>query len=151
MSNSELGRTGQAPESESTICVFCEIIAGETQRIIVAETDTCVSFVSLEGHPLVVPKKHIGEIPSTEAEIQTLADTASFAVRLIPVVQRVWKASGVNILINLGQDAGQEVMHAHFHVIPRAQGDGKIKVFLERLPDEELDRLAKVFKSEIKV
>ena len=147
----ELGRTGRASESESNICVFCEIIAGKTQRSIIAETDTCVSFVSLEGHLLVVPKKHIGEIPFSGEDYQILSDSATLAVSLVPVVRKVWKASGVNILINLGHDAGQEVMHAHFHVIPRAQGDGKIKVFLERLPDEELDRLAEVFKSEIRV
>src|SRR3990167_102087 len=151
MRNPEVYQANNGSEIEPSICVFCEIIAGKTQRSIVAETDTCVSFVSLEGHPLVVPKKHIGEIPLTEKEFQILEKTASFAVRLIPFVQRVWKVPDVNILFNLGRNAGQEVMHAHFHVIPRAQGDGKIKVVLERLPDEELDTLAKLFKSEIRV
>lgn len=148
MCTPELGQTGRESETAPE-CVFCEIIAGNTERRIVAETDLSVSFVSLEGHLLVVPKKHIGAIPSSKEDLQALADSASFAVRLIPVVQKVLDASGVNILLNLGRDAGQEVMHAHFHVIPRGPADGKIKVVLERLPAEKLNRLAKVFKSEI--
>jgi len=150
MRNPEVYQANHGSEIEPSICVFCEIIAGKTQRSIVAETDTCVSFVSLEGHLLVVPEKHI-EIPSTVEEFQILEKTASFAFRLIPVVQRVWKVPDVNILLNLGRNAGQEVMHAHFHVISRTPSDGKIKVVLERLPDEELDTLAKLFKSEIRV
>lgn len=149
MCNPELGQTGHESVEVPQQCVFCEIIAGNTERIIVDETDTSVSFVSLEGHLLSVPKKHIENIPSSEEDLQILADSASLAVRLIPVVQKVLNASGVNILLNLGHDAGQEIMHAHFHVIPREEADGKIKVVLARLPDEELDRLAKVFKFEV--
>ena len=35
------------------------------------------------------------------------------------------KISGYNIGINVGQDAGQTVMHFHQHLIPRRQGDSK--------------------------
>ena len=37
-------------------------------------------------------------------------------------------ADGVNIVQNNGKAAGQVVFHAHFHVIPRMQGDGLIKL-----------------------
>jgi histidine triad (HIT) family protein len=33
-------------------------------------------------------------------------------------------ASGVNILSNIGEDAGQVVKHFHIHIIPRFKDDG---------------------------
>jgi histidine triad (HIT) family protein len=34
-------------------------------------------------------------------------------------------AEAVNVVVNDGPAAGQEVPHAHLHVIPRFPGDGK--------------------------
>ena len=33
------------------------------------------------------------------------------------------QVTGFNVGINVGQDAGQTVMHVHVHLIPRRQGD----------------------------
>jgi hypothetical protein len=44
--------------------------------------------------------------------------------RLARLVKAATGADGVNILQNNGASAGQVVFHAHFHVVPRFEGDG---------------------------
>jgi hypothetical protein len=49
-------------------CIFCRIIAREAPAAILAEDDQVIVFLSLERHPLVVPKSHV-------RDIFTLSDT----------------------------------------------------------------------------
>jgi histidine triad (HIT) family protein len=46
------------------------------------------------------------------------------ATRLIPVIQEVSGAEDMNIVVNSGAAAGQNVFHYHIHLIPRREGDG---------------------------
>jgi histidine triad (HIT) family protein len=39
-------------------------------------------------------------------------------------VQTASGATDMNIVVNSGQAAGQNVMHYHIHLIPRREGDG---------------------------
>ena len=48
--------------------------------------------------------------------------------RLCKAVQAATGCDGVNIVQNNGKAAGQVVFHAHFHVIPRFQGDDLVKL-----------------------
>jgi len=45
-------------------------------------------------------------------------------MQLAPVVKQVAGAEGLNIVVNSGVAAGQDVFHYHVHVIPRRAGDG---------------------------
>jgi diadenosine tetraphosphate (Ap4A) HIT family hydrolase len=38
--------------------------------------------------------------------------------------QCVKKTPGINVIMNCGEAAGQEVPHPHIHIIPRKEGDG---------------------------
>jgi histidine triad (HIT) family protein len=44
--------------------------------------------------------------------------------RLIPIIQQVSGAADMNIVVNSGPAAGQDVFHYHVHLIPRRAGDG---------------------------
>jgi histidine triad (HIT) family protein len=46
------------------------------------------------------------------------------AMELAPVVKQVAGAAGLNVVVNSGAAAGQDVFHYHVHVIPRRAGDG---------------------------
>ncbi|HUF26372.1 MAG TPA: HIT family protein, partial [Gemmatimonadaceae bacterium] len=46
------------------------------------------------------------------------------ALRLGPVIRRVTQAEGMNIVVNSGRAAGQDVFHYHVHLIPRMVADG---------------------------
>ena len=50
---------------------------------------------------------------------------------------------GVNLLLSDGEVAGQEVPHAHFHVIPRGKEDGfGWRRFGKKVDREDLDSIA---------
>jgi bis(5'-adenosyl)-triphosphatase len=60
----------------------------------------------------------IGDL--TAAEVSDLFLTVQ---RVSRMVERVFKASALNIAIQDGVDAGQSVPHVHVHIIPRKNAD----------------------------
>jgi diadenosine tetraphosphate (Ap4A) HIT family hydrolase len=102
-------------------CPFCHL---EKSRITL-ENDCAVAFPDAfpvaEGHMLVVPKRHVAslfDLPDEEqAAIWKLV--AQMRGKLVFDLQ----PDGFNIGVNDGSAAGQTVMHAHVHVIPRRRGD----------------------------
>lgn len=109
-----------------TDCLFCKIVKGEIPCIKVYETDRLLSFLDIApaapGHALIVPKEHA----------PTLLDLPpAMGAELLDAVQRVGRAvmaatgaTGMNVLANTFASAGQVVLHAHLHVIPRTEDDG---------------------------
>lgn len=75
-----------------------------------------------EGHTLVIPKKHfvtLLDIPNKLGE-EMLKFTKKVAGDLLD--EKL--GDGFNVIMNNLEVAGQLVMHAHIHVIPRKEGDG---------------------------
>ena len=108
-------------------CVFCEIVAGGLPASVVAEDEAVIAFMDINpgtpGHLLVVPKEHhvhIATIPGkTISHMALIAQWLAAALRASPI-----RTDGINLFLADGVAAGQEVMHAHLHVIPRWSGDG---------------------------
>lgn len=133
----------------SSDCVFCQIIDGNIPGRIVYEDDDVVSFLDANplsrGHTLVVPRDHherVADLPDADRD-------AVFATlgRLAPVVESAVDADGINVGMNDGTAAGQEVPHVHGHLVPRFEGDdgGAVHSIVRTrpdLPDDELDDLA---------
>lgn len=112
-------------------CIFCKIIAGDIPSYKVYEDDKVVAFFDIlpisPGHTIVVPKSH-------EADVEALSDEEFSAMAL--AVKKIGKAmmaglgvKGYSVFLDNKSAANQHVPHAHFHVVPRAEGDG-----LERWP-----------------
>ena len=100
-------------------CLFCRIIAGEIPSTKVYEDDVMLAFrdISPEApcHVLVVPKKHIGSMDEVNAGN---SDAVARIFEKIPEIARLGGAeNGYRVIANCGEDAGQSVMHLHFHVI----------------------------------
>lgn len=109
-------------------CIFCKIIKGEIPSHKVFEDERFLAFLDISpiepGHTLVIPKSHCRDF--TE-----LSDDSALAlgVALREVAKRLREAvnsEGINLISNAGARAGQEVFHAHFHIVPRAAGDGHL-------------------------
>ena len=129
-------------------CVFCGILGEEIPARVVYENDDVLSFLDANplarGHTLVVPKTHherVAAMPDDDRD-------AVFGAlgRLGPSVQAAVDADGLNVGMNDGSAAGQEVPHVHGHLVPRFEGDGggavhSIVRTRPDLPDEEMDEL----------
>lgn len=107
--------------------LFEKIMRGEIPCFKVYEDVYAFAFLDINpisrGHTLLVPRE-------AAERVDALSDAAAAGVgrALARVARAVVKATGCpayNILQNNGAAAGQLIMHAHFHIIPRyADGDG---------------------------
>ncbi len=107
-------------------CLFCQMVDGDADCATVYEDDDFLAFLDInpvnKGHTLLIPKEHCRDLldfpKDLEEKFMERAKTVADAV-----VQGV-DADGFNLSMNNGSAAGQEIFHAHFHIIPRFDGDG---------------------------
>lgn len=73
-----------------------------------------------KGHMIFAPKRHVSTLFETTQEERT----AIFELieKAKSDLDKKYKPDGYNILVNCGEVAGQSVMHAHVHLIPRYKG-----------------------------
>jgi diadenosine tetraphosphate (Ap4A) HIT family hydrolase len=102
-------------------CPFCRL---EQSRVCL-ENEYAVAFSDAfpvtEGHTLVVPKRHVASLFDLSEEEQ--ASLWKLVALVCDKLRAELRPDGFNVGVNDGQAAGQTVMHAHVHVIPRRQGD----------------------------
>jgi histidine triad (HIT) family protein len=114
------------PPAAQPTCPFCDLIHGAGEVSICYEDADVVAFMDIQpvntGHLLVVPREHHESLEDIPHALAT--HLFEVAMQLAPVVKRVCGAAGMNILVNSGAAAGQDVFHYHVHVIPRRPGDG---------------------------
>jgi histidine triad (HIT) family protein len=114
--------------------VFTRIINREVPAYILHEDERVIVFLSLENHPLVVPKVPVRDIFALDDE--TAAAIMQTAVRVARVLKRALNCDGVYLSQANGAAAGQDVFHFHLHVYPRWYGDG-MKVHLGKYDASE--------------
>lgn len=106
-------------------CLFCKIIRKEVPSHTVYEDADVAVFLDIfpvsKGHLLFVPKQHAQDLSAgSAADARRLMEEI---YRLAPAIQRALGASGYNLGMNHGVDAGQEVFHTHMHFMPRYAGE----------------------------
>lgn len=101
--------------------IFKKIIDREIPADIVYEDEYTLAFLDIhpakKGHTLVVPKKEFENVFDGDAE--SLGHMMATAQKVAKALVTTLGAQGANIHMNNGHEAGQEVPHAHLHVIPR--------------------------------
>lgn len=100
------------------MCLFCEIINGNIPSNKVYEDEMIYAFKDINPvapvHVLVVPKVHIDSVNELTPE------TSKYVAHIFEKVPEIAKSQGIDsyrIINNCGKDAGQSVMHLHFHLI----------------------------------
>ena len=102
-------------------CVFCAIVAGNAPGHILWQDADTVVILSLEGHPLVLPRRHVTGLDGLDEP--TAAGLMVAATRTARAVRTETGCDGINFLLSDGAAAGQDVFHLHVHVKPRWDGD----------------------------
>ncbi|MBE6380935.1 MAG: HIT family protein [Lentisphaerae bacterium] len=106
-------------------CIFCKIIAGEIPSMKLYEDELVYAFLDIApinfGHVLVIPKEH-HESASTIPEA-TAGRMMKIGTRLGIALKRALDYDAYNLHLADGKAAGQVVMHAHLHVVPRGVDD----------------------------
>ena len=101
-------------------CLFCKIIKGDIPSTKVYEDEFVYAFKDINPeapvHILVVPKKHIKSINEIEEIDENLIGKIFLAIKKIAKEQGIAE-KGYRVVSNCGKDAGQTVMHLHFHIL----------------------------------
>ncbi len=108
-------------------CIFCSIIEGEIPASVVLDSADIVAFLDASpintGYTIVVPRRHVAAFTQLNP-----AETGSLATAVQRIAtslkERLPGCVGITLSLADGEDAGQEVPHVHFHVIPRYAADG---------------------------
>jgi len=101
-------------------CVFCKIVRGELRTELVAESEHGVAFRDLHPqaptHVLIVPRRHLAALREvTAGDDAMIADLLRLAVTVAE--QEGVTDGGYRVLTNDGDEAGQTVLHLHFHLL----------------------------------
>lgn len=104
-------------------CLFCKIVAGQIPSKKVFEDDQVYAFHDINPwaplHFLMVPKRHITSMAHVTGEdAPLLGHMLSLAPRLAEEQgANPYPEGGFRLVINTGQEGGQEVHHLHVHVL----------------------------------
>ncbi|OGO53311.1 MAG: hypothetical protein A2148_09215 [Chloroflexi bacterium RBG_16_68_14] len=108
--------------------MFCGIVAGQVQASVAYEDEATLAFMDLgqfhPGHTLIVPRQHIADI--FELDKTTGAALMAALSRVARAVRNAFTPHGINIWQSNGPP-WQEVLHLHFHVLPRWRDDGLLR------------------------
>ena len=99
--------------------IFTKIIDREIPAEIVFEDDVCLAFRDINPqaptHVLVIPKKEIESLADLTDEDEAIVG------RCVMVASRVAAeldlSGGYRLVVNCGNDGGQDVPHLHFHLL----------------------------------
>ena len=101
-------------------CLFCKIIKGEIPSEKVYEDEDILAFNDINPiapvHVLVIPKKHITSLAHMQEGDEELIGKIYKVINKIAEEKGV-KEDGYRVVVNCGENGGQEVMHLHFHLL----------------------------------
>jgi len=101
-------------------------VEGEVPATKIYEDAEVLAFMNLhptnKGQVLVIPKDHVENIYGFSEELA--ARIMLITKKLAIAVKNGVDADGVNLIMNNEEAAGQQIFHAHMHIIPRFNDDG---------------------------
>lgn len=107
-------------EDKMDDCIFCKIIKREIPSSIVYEDNEIIAFRDVNPqapiHILVIPKKHISSLVDLKEEDEIVVGKIYTVINKIAEQEGIDK-KGFRVIVNCGEDGGQEVKHLHFHIL----------------------------------
>lgn len=108
--------------NSSNYCLFCN-----PNKHLTILTESATAYAMFDGYPvskghvLVIPKRHVSnyfELPFKEQSACWL-----MVNKVQELLSQEFAPDGFNVGMNINRDAGQNMMHASIHIIPRYKGD----------------------------
>ena len=98
-------------------CLFCKIVREEIPCYKVYEDGNFIAFLDIrplnQGHTLLIPKKHYRWVWEMKEEYSSVYN------KLAQALQKALETEYIQALV-----MGEEIHHAHLHLIPRFPRDG---------------------------
>ena len=103
-------------------CLFCNIEksgCAHENELAYASYD---SYPVTEHHCLIIPKRHIKDyFDLSNKELVACNDLIQIVKD--EITKKDSSVKGFNLGTNIGKVSGQSILHCHFHLIPRREGD----------------------------
>jgi len=103
-------------------CLFCDV----KKTGIVYENELAYasydSYPVSEHHCLIIPKRHIKDYFDLSND-ELIACNDLIKIIKKEITNRDPLVKGFNLGTNIGIVSGQSILHCHFHLIPRREGD----------------------------
>ena len=103
-------------------CLFCNVSesgCSHENNFAYASYD---SYPVSKHHCLIIPKRHIKDYFELSKDELTACDEL---IKIIKdeILKKDPSVKGFNLGTNIGKVSGQSILHCHFHLIPRREGD----------------------------
>ncbi|MEK6932749.1 MAG: HIT family protein [Nanoarchaeota archaeon] len=129
-------------------CIFCGIALGQIDSYKIYEDDDVVAALDInpanKGHVLIIPKLHLKytyEIPIKLFEVTNLVSK-----RIKEILN-----CDTSIIVNNGEDAGENFSHVIINVIPRKKDDKlNFNWNFKKIDENELNELTSKLKFQVK-
>jgi len=126
-------------------CIFCKIVSGQIPTRVIRQTSHSMAFLDAfplaKGHTLVIPKKHHTKIQ--DMSVDENSDLFSLVHDILPKIDAL--TGSTLVAVHNGKNAGQDIPHAHVHLVPRSTNDsaGPIHSMFEskKFSDSEIQEI----------
>ena len=123
-------------------CLFCKIINHQIPSNIIYEDELVIVILDVspvsKGHCKKKKKKHYKNL--IDCDFDTLQAINEAMIKVSKALLKTF-ASGINILSNINECAGQTIMHAHIHLIPVDKENRKLEVNFKTNKDFDLNEI----------
>lgn len=121
-------------------CIFCKIINGEIPCKKIYEDDKVIAFMDIDptvdGHTLVVPKKHYTDY--TELDDEIILHMNKVKKELTNYLMEKLNVNAMTFTMNYGDS--QVVKHVHLHLLPN--------FLVKTKPERTIDEIYEIIKPE---
>ncbi len=105
-------------------CIFCKIIKKEIPANVIYEDDDVIAFKDINPiapvHVLIIPKHHfVSVVEINEGDIAVMGKLVWVAKKIAEDLKI--SDGGYKLLIRVGKNGGQEVIHLHMHLVGGAR------------------------------
>ena len=130
-------------------CIFCKIAKKEIPCFEVFENEKFLAFLDINprnaGHTLVIPKEHFRWV----WDVPYLGEYFEVVGKIARAIKKATKTDFVVSFI-----IGEEIPHAHIHLVPRFKDDGHGALIdlslVKEIKKEEMEKIANQIRKEVK-